>query len=101
MYFLRDKTISWACFEASGLNKISYLHGHCNILDKSSLGDTYKEAEWQTTEKTEVSSAKGLAFEVDPSRKWLIYTKNNNGPRIEPCEIASLICTYFELWPLE
>ena len=35
--FLREKTISSACFEASGLNNIFHLYAHCDILDKISL----------------------------------------------------------------
>ena len=41
--------------------------------------------------------AKSLAFEVDPSDKYLIYIKNNNGPRIEPYGIPALICDHFEV----
>ena len=70
--FSREKTTSWACFEASGLNNIFHLYPHCDILDKSSLRDSDEELESRTTEKIEVSSAKSLIFEVSPSVKSLI-----------------------------
>ena len=71
-FFLREKTTSWTCFEASGLNNIFHLYPHCDILDKSSLRDSDEELESRTTEKIEVSSAKSLTFEVSPSGKSLI-----------------------------
>ena len=61
--FLREKTTSWACFEASELNNIFHLHPHCDVLDKSSLRDSDEELESQTTENIEVSPAKSLTFE--------------------------------------
>ena len=71
-FFLREKTTSGACFEASELNNIFHLYPHCDILDKSSLRDSDEELESRTTEKIEVSSAKSLTFEVSPSGKSLI-----------------------------
>ena len=71
-FFLREKTISWACFEGSGLNNIFHLYPHYDILDKSSLRDSDEELELQATEKIEVSSAKSLTFEVNPFSKSLI-----------------------------
>ena len=68
-FFFREKTISWTCFEASGLNNIFHLYPQCDILDKSSLRDSNEELESRTTEKIEVSSAKSLTFEVSPSGK--------------------------------
>ena len=91
------KTISWAYFETSGLNNIFHLSPHCDILDKSSLRDSDEELESRTTENIEVSSAKTLAFEVSPSDKSLKYTKNNKGPKIEPCWKPALICDHFEV----
>ena len=70
--FLREKTISWACFEASGLNNIFHLYPHCDISDTSSLRDSDAELESGTTEQTKVSSAKSLTFEVIPSGKSLV-----------------------------
>ena len=55
-FFLREKTTSWACFEASGLNNIFHL-------------DPDEERESRTTDKIEVSSAKSLTFEVSPFGK--------------------------------
>ena len=97
--FVCEKTISWACFEASGLNNIFHLYPHCDILDKSSLRDSDEELESRTTEKIEVSSAKSLTFEVSPSGKSLIQTKNNKGSKTEPCGTPALICDHFEVWP--
>ena len=54
--FFREKKISWACLEASGLDKIFNLYAHCNILDKSSLKDSDKKVEPGTTKKIKVSS---------------------------------------------
>ena len=71
-FFLREKTTSGACFEASSSNNISHLYPHCDILDKSSLRDRDEERESRTTEKIEVSSTKSLTFEVSPSDKSLI-----------------------------
>ena len=70
--FLREKALSWAGVEASGLNSIFHWYAHCDILDKSSLRDSDKKLESPTTEKIEVSSAKSLAFEVNPSGQPLI-----------------------------
>ena len=78
--FLREKTISWTYFEAPKLNNVFYLYPHWNILHKSSLRDSDEELESRTTEKIVVSSVTSLAFEVSPSSKLLIYTKNNNDP---------------------
>ena len=72
IFSLREKAISWACFEASGLNNIFHLYSHCDILDKSSLGDINEKLESRNTEKIEVSLAKRLTSEVSPSGKSLI-----------------------------
>ena len=71
-FFLREKTTSWACFEASGLNNIFHLYPHCDILDKSSLRDSDEELQSQTTKNIEVSSAKSLTFEVSLPGKSLL-----------------------------
>ena len=95
--FLRKKTASWACFEASGLNNIFHLYPHCDILDKSSLRNSDEELESRTTDKIEVSSAKSLTFRVSPPGKSLIKTKNKKCPKTEACGIPALICNYFEV----
>ena len=99
-FFFHEKKVFWDCFEALGLNNIFHLHPHCHILDRSSLRDSDKELTSWTTEKIEVLSAKSLTFEVSPSGKSLIKTKNNKGPRTEPCRTPALICDYFEVWTL-
>ena len=96
---MREKTISWNCFEASRLNNIFHLYPHCNILDKFSLRDSNEELKNGTTEKLEVSSTKSLTFEVSLSGKSLIWIKNNKGPKIEPWGIPVLSCDHFEVWP--
>ena len=48
--------------------------------------DSNEELELRTTDKIGVSSAKGLAFEDNPSGKSFSLTKNNKGPRIENVE---------------
>ena len=37
-----------------------------------------------TTEKTDVWSAKSLVLESNPLGKSFMYTKKNNGPKIDP-----------------
>ena len=55
------------------------------------LSDTDDVIESCTTEKSDVSSAKSLAFvAVNPSGKSLIYTKKNKGLNIEPWETLAL-----------
>ena len=48
------------------------MYDDCDILDKSSLRDSDEELEPWTTKKMEVSSAKSLVYEVNPSVKSLI-----------------------------
>ena len=60
------------------------------------LSDTNDAVESWTTEKSDMSSAKSLAFVVKPSHKLLIYTKKNKGPKIEPCGIPAIIFDQFE-----
>ena len=81
-------------FEASGLNDIFHLYSHCDIFDKPPLRDSDDKLESRTTEKIEVSLARSLTFEVTPSDKSFIKTKNDKGPRIEPCGTPAL-----NLWP--
>ena len=71
-FFLHEKTTFWTCFEGAGLNKILHQYIYCHILDKSSLKDSDEELEPQTTEKIELSSAKGLAIKVNPPGKSLM-----------------------------
>ena len=95
--FLREKTTSWACFQASVLNKIFYLYPHCDILHNTWLSDSDEELESRTTEKTEVSTeVSSLTFEFSPSGKSLIQTMNNKGPKAEPCGTPALICDHLE-----
>ena len=71
--FLREKTTSWTCFQASVLKKFFCLYPHCDILDNSLLSDSDKELESRTTEKTEVSTeVSSLTIEFSPSGKSLI-----------------------------
>ena len=51
------------------------------------------------TENKDVSSAKSLAFEDNPSDKSLIYIKNNNGPSMEPWGTLALTSDQSETCP--
>ena len=59
------------------------------------LSKTDDDIESWTTEKSDISSPKSLAFVVKSSGKLLIYTKNNKGHRIEPCRTPALIFDQF------
>ena len=50
-------------------------------------------------EKREVSSAKSLVLDDKPSAKSLIYTKNDNGPRMEPWGTPALPLAHEEDCP--
>ena len=65
---------------------------HWEIFRRPLLSDADDVIESWTTEKSDVSSAKTLVFlAVNPSGKWLIYTKKNKGLNIEPPETLALI----------
>ena len=51
------------------------------------------------TENKDVSSAKSLAFEGNPSDKLLIYIENNNGQSMEPCGTPALTSDESETCP--
>ena len=85
---LREKTISCACFEASGSNIMSHWYAHPEIFCKSSLKDIEDAAESRTTEKSEVSSEKGWAFFVKSLNKSLIQTKKDKNSRM--CDHARI-----------
>ena len=70
--FLHGEITSGTCFEISEFNNIFHWYVQCDILGKSSLRDSDEELESRTTEKIEVSSAKSLAFGVNPFDKSLI-----------------------------
>ena len=62
--FFNDMLLMWRQYQM-----IFHFYAHCDILDKFLLRDSDEELESRTTEKIEVSSAKSLAFEVNPSGK--------------------------------
>ena len=85
IFLLGEKIISWACLETSGLNGIFHWYAYWEIFHKSSL-DLFKEFKLSlTTAKIDVSAAKSLGWENNPLGKSFMYTKKNNGPKIDPC----------------
>ena len=53
-----------------------------------------------TTEKSDISSAKSLTFDIKPLGKSFLYTKINKDPKIEPCRIPALTCDQYDDCPL-
>ena len=47
-----------------------------------------------------VSSAKSLGVQLTDEGKSLIYSKNNNGPRIDPCGTPKLLINKVEVFSL-
>ena len=59
----------WHVIEAASVSNNFHFHAHCDILDNFLLRYCDEEHESRTAKKIEVSSAKSLAFEVNPSGK--------------------------------
>ena len=99
-FFLREKISSLASLNTSQLNIIFHWYACWEIFDKSSLG-LFKEFECcLTTEKIGVSSAKSLGLESNLLGKSFIYTKKNNGPKIDPWGTPALIGDHLDYWLL-
>ena len=52
-------------------------------------------------EKRDVSSANILQSEVNPSGKLFIYIRNNNCPKIDPCETLAKIFLHENVCPFK
>ena len=78
------KITSCACFLGSELKFIFHWNSHLFVLAKSLFSSRAEVLLSWITENKDVSSAKSLAFEDNPSDKSLIYIKNNNGASMEP-----------------
>ena len=65
-------------------------HAHSEIFDKSSLSLLEEFKLSLTTEKIDVSSAKSLGLQSNRLGKSLMYTKKNNGPKIDSCGTPAL-----------
>ena len=59
----------------------------------------FEASTFLTTEKSEVSSANNLGFDVKCSDKSIILMKNNSDPRIEPWETLASILAHKEYCP--
>ena len=60
----------------------------------------FEEFKWSlTTEKIDVSSAKSLGLESNPLGKSFMYTKKNNGPKIDPWGTPGLMEDHLDDWP--
>ena len=86
--------------ETSGLNDIFYWYAHWDIFDKS-LASFFEEFKWSlTTEKIDRSSAKSLGSEINSLGNSFIYTKKNNGPKIDHWRTPALMGDYLDDWQL-
>ena len=71
-------------FVESGLKLIFHCTAHSSILEKSLFSRLTESLILWTTESSDVSSAKSLAFEFKSLGKSLINIKDSKGRRIDP-----------------
>ena len=100
LWVLREKTISCASLDQSGLKAIFHWNAHSEILFKSSFNYFADKSTSWTTEKMDVSSAKSLLIDDKFLRRSLIYIKKKRGPKMEPCRTPAIIGNHVEDWPL-
>ena len=94
-----EKTISVACFQASGLKDIFQEYAHLDIKYRSSL--SYRRTNtilhyW----KYWCINSKKYMFDCIPSGISLIKIRKERGPNIEPWGTPATIFVQFEVWPL-
>ena len=94
------------CFRFPTENNFLYLffrifqwNAHLFIFAKSLFSSGAEVLLSWITENKDVSSAKSLTFEDNPSDKSLIYIKNNNGPSMEPWATPALTSDQSEACP--
>ena len=76
-----------------GLKVTNHVAAHREILCKSALREAAEVTGSSTTIKRLVSSANRRICEPISSTMSLMYTKNNNGPRMDPCGTPALMYT--------
>ena len=98
--FLTRKNNFLSLFGISGLNGIFHCYTHWEIFEKSSFS-LFDECKWSlTTEKTDVWSARIFGLESNPLGKSFMYTKKNNGHKIDPWGTPALMGDYLDDWSL-
>ena len=93
------KMASCACFFESWLKLIFHWNAHLFFFAKSLFSSRAEVLLSWITENKDLLSANSLAFEDNPSDKWLIYIKNHNGPNIEPRVTPALTSDQPEVFP--
>ena len=81
---LREKKISWACLLGSGLKLMFHWKTQLFFLFKSWFNLFAYECLSFIYEKSDVSSANSVGFEIKFAGKSYIYMKKISGPKIEP-----------------
>ena len=84
LLFFLENISSTACFFGSGLNDILQSCARCLINSKSWFMSLAAESGSLTTVNNDVSSAKSLTLHFKSSVRSFLYTRKNEGPRIEP-----------------
>ena len=77
IWFLIENNTSCAGFFGFGLNKISQLCAHLEIVSRSFVRSVALSSLFITTEKWEILSANNLTIYFNPSGQSLIYIKKN------------------------
>ena len=93
------KITSCAFFLGSGLKLVFYWNGHLFIFAKLLFSSRAEVILSWIRENKDISSAKSLAFEDNPSDESLIYIKNKNGPSMEIWGAPPLISDQSETCP--
>ena len=86
---LLEKRTSIACLFRSGLKDIFLWKAHLLIFARLEMGWEFELFLSITFEKKDVSSAKILHIQVNPSEKSLKQIKSRSGPKTEPCGIPA------------
>ena len=98
---LWEKQTSVTCLVGSGLSSIFHWYPHCLISFKSLLGSIWDFSLLIAIKKSDVSSANVLQSEVNQSGKSLIYIRNNNGPKTDPCGTPAKMLFHEDFCPFK
>ena len=96
---LREKIISWACLDISGLKLIFQWKAHFVILVKSLFKSFVALTILRTIANIEVSYANSFELYWRPSDKSLISIRNKGGPRMDLCVTPPRTSLQDECWP--
>ena len=96
-FFFMEKIISCACLVRSGLNDIFHWYAQSCIFNRSLLSVEAEVFTQSAMLNKEVSSAKGLTSEFDPSSRSFIEMMKNSGPNTDPCGTAALNYSQLEV----